>query len=407
MADIKDYAKEKRKLQRKAANEKLTYTEKLEKRRTANRYRTIGLAVILVALILLVIFQYNRHVYTGYDVVTSVERAGYLGTKDNRLGNHVLTYSKDGVYCSDIRGNVTWNQTYEIQDNKMAASGNTVAIGEYNGTNIYVMNAEKPISNIATTLPLRNLTVSDAGFVTAVLDDDDCSYLNTYNPDGELIFQGQAHMNSSGYPIAVSLSPNGELLCVSFLYVDAGVLKTNIKFYNFGSVGANANDYAVSGFTYTDLLVPQVQFINNDTAFAVGDSRLTLYSGSHIPNETVSRLFEEEIKSVYYSDKYIGLVFLSEDSEHLYRMDVYNAETKKAEDFFTGSYYFDIDYTDIFFGKDNFVVYNESDCLITTLKGTVKYSGKFDRSVRLMIPVGTTYKYVLVTDESLDTVQLR
>ena len=64
-------------------------------------------------------------------------------------------------------------------------------------------------------MPIRNLTVSESGYVTAVLDGTDAALLNTYNASGEMIYQGQAHMTESGYPAAVSLSPNGELLCVA------------------------------------------------------------------------------------------------------------------------------------------------------------------------------------------------
>ena len=39
----------------------------------------------------------------------------------------------------------------------------------------------------------------------------------------------------------------------------------------------------VSAYSYSDLVVPKVQFMNNDTAFAVGDSRLMIYSGTQKP----------------------------------------------------------------------------------------------------------------------------
>ena len=49
-------------------------------------------------------------------------------------------------------------------------------------------------------------------------------------------------MNDGGYPISISLSSSGELLAVSYLYVDAGVVKSNVVFYNFGPVGANQSE---------------------------------------------------------------------------------------------------------------------------------------------------------------------
>ena len=106
--------------------------------------------------------------------------------------------------------------------------------------------------------------------------------------------------------------------------------------------------------------------------------------------------------SVFYSDKYVGLVFLSDQAETKYRMDVYNTSAAKV-----GSYYFDVDYTDIFFGDDDMVIYNESECQIFTTDGVEKYHGSFGKSARLLLPAGGSYKYYLVTDSTIDTIQLK
>lgn len=142
--------------------------------------------------------------------------------------------------------------------------------------------------------------------------------------------------------------------------------------------------------------------MNNSTAFAVGDNRLVIYSGSYAPMEVATYMLNEEILSVFYSDKYIGLVFRSEDSERLYRMDVYDASAAVV-----GSFYFDIEYTDVFFGQNTFVAYNETECVITNLDGNIKFNGEFARPVRLMLPAGNSYKFILVTENSIDTVQLK
>lgn len=398
MADIKSYMKEKEKRERKQAG----YKEKIIKHKLANVYRVLLVIAAVIAIAALVAVQYKRHIYTSYDTIASVDSPGVLGSVDCRLGNSILTYSKDGAHCTDAKGNVTWNQTYEIQDIRLAICGSTVAIGAYNGRSIYVQNTEKQLSEITTTMPIRDLTVSADGYVTAVLDGTDAAMIYTYNPKGEVIYQGQAHMTGSGYPAAISLSPNGELLCVAFWYVDAGVLKTNVVFYNFGPVGENVNDCVVSAWSYTDTLIPQVQFMNDSTAFAVGDNRLQIYSGSHSPVETAGFMLDDEIESVFYSEKYIGLVARTEDSEGLYRMDVYDTSASKV-----GSFYINIEYTDIFFGQDNFVAYNETECTVMTLDGIEKFNGEFSKTVRLMLPTGNAYKYLLVTDSSIDTIQLK
>lgn len=398
MADIKSYMKEKKKRERNQAD----YKEKIMKHKLTNVYRFLLVAVAAIALVAVIIVQYRRHVYTDYDIISSVPREHVSGSADLRLGNTILTYSKDGAHCTDAKGNAIWNQTYEFQDVRLAMCGSTVAIAEYNGRNIYVQNGEKQVSKITTTIPVRDVTVSAEGYVTAVLEGTDVTVINTYSPGGENIYEGEARMNSSGYPAAISLSPDGELLCVSYWYLDAGVVKTNVVFYNFGDVGENVSDCMVGIFIYTDTLVPQVQFMNDNTAFAVGDNRLAIYSGSYAPVEIANFMLNEEIQSVFYSDRYIGLVFQSEDSERLYRMDVYDSNAAMV-----GNFYFDIEYTDIFFGQNNFVAYNETECVIITMDGNEKFNGEFDRPVRLMLPVGNSYKFLLVTDSSIDTIQMK
>lgn len=398
MADIRSYMKEKEKREQKQAG----YKQKIRMHKLKAVYRILLVIAAAAALAALAYVQYKRHIYTAYDIVASIDRESVSGAVDVRLGSAILTYSKDGVHCTDAKGNVTWNQTYEIQDAKVAICGSTAAIGAYNGRSIYVQNAEKQLGEITTNMPIRNLTVSSGGTVTAVLADTDITWVNTYSADGEMLYKGQTHMNDAGYPGAICLSPNGEMLCVAYLYVDAGVLKTNVVFYNFGPVGANNSDYIVSAYAYTDMLVPYVQFMNDSTAFAVGDNCLLIYAGSQKPIEKAQYHFDDEVQTVYCSDSYIGLVFRSEDNESAYRMDVYDTAALKV-----GSYDIDIEFTDLFFEQNGFVAYNDTECQIMTLEGIEKFNGTFSKQVSLMLPASGAYQYVAVTDSSIDTIQLK
>ena len=398
MADIANYRKEKEKRQQNQIN----YEQKIRKHKMAAIYRILLVVLVLGAVTALVIVQYKRQIYTGYDIVSTIEREKSSDATDVRLQDAILTYSKDGAHCTDVKGDVSWNQTYEIQDVKLSICQDMVAIGNYNGRDIYVQSKDKQIGTITTTMPIRNVAVSATGYVTAVLADTGVTWINTYSPTGENVYEGQAYMHDGGYPAAISLSPNGELLAISYVYVDAGVVKTNIAFYNLGSVGDNYSDHIVSIYTYQDVLVPQIQFMSNDTAFAVGDSRLMIYTGSQKPVIASEYLYDEEVQSVYFNEEYIGLVFLSDKAEAQYRFDVYNAKAEKV-----GSYYFDMDYTDIMFEKEQFVIYNETECQIITFSNVEKYKGFFSKAVNLMLPTNTAYKYVLVTDSSIDTIQLR
>lgn len=400
MADIRSYMKEKEKREQKQES----YKEKIARHKLAFLSRILLAAAVLIGAALFFYIQYKRHIYTDYEIIASVESAQLEGTTNIRLGNAILTYSKDGAHCTDAKGNVVWNQTFQIQDVRLAVNGDTVAIGDYNGRSIYVANSEKLLGEITTTMPIRDLTVSKEGYVTAVLTDSDITWVNRYDSNGEVKNEGRTHADDSGYPMALSLSPGGELLCVAYLYIDAGIMKTKIAFYNFGPVGSNVTDRLVSTWSYTDMLIPYVRFLDDDTVVAVGDSRLMIYSGSHIPGSPEEHMIDREVRSVFYNERYVGLVFFSDNSENRYQIDVYDTETPNSK---AKTFYFDIEYTDIFFEKGTLVIYNETECQVVTMDGIEKYHGNFAKPVGLMASAGKAYRYLLVTDDSMDTIQLK
>lgn len=398
MADIKNYLKEKEKRE----NQNSDYQSVIRKHKMSNMYKTIiAIVLVIIAIVIFAVQQANKK-YTDYEILSSVLREKAADAVDMQLGNTVLTYSKDGAHCTRSDGIVTWNQTYEMQDIQTAINKNVVAIADYNGRNIYVQDTEQTLGQVTTTMPIKNLAVAENGNVTAVLEDSDVAWLNTYSAGGEMLYKGQTHMHDSGYPAALSLSPNGELLAASFVYVDAGVLKTNIEFYNFGPVGMNQSDFVTGVYTYTDLLVPEINFMNNASAFAVGDGRLMFYKGSEKPVLEAEYLFSEELLSVYYNEKYVGMVYTSDNAESKYVVRIYDADGRKVNDI-----HFDIEYTKILFDKDSVVVYNDTECNVITMDGTVKYNGKFKKTTNLMIPTEKKYRYMLVTNDSIDIIQLR
>ncbi len=398
MADIKNYLKEKEKREQNQVN----YRKKIKKHKITIVYRTLLIITVVIAVIALVVIQYNRRIFSGYDEVASIPREKSANATDLRFHNAILTYSKDGAHCTDAKGNITWNQTYEIQDIKLAMCQDVVAIADYNGRDIYVQSTDKQIGQIKTTMPIKDITVSATGYVTAVLQDTDFTWVNTYNEKGEMIYKGQTQMQETGYPCGMSLSPNGELLAVSYVYMDAGELKTNVVFYNFGPVGANQTDFMESVYIYTDTLIPEIHFMDNNTVFAVGDNGLMIYKGSQKPVLEATYLSNQEIKSVCYNEKNIGIVFLSNDGENDYKLEVYDTAGKKV-----GSYNFDLDYRHLFFGTDYFAVYNETECMIMTFQGVEKFNGTFSKSITMMLPLGTAYRYLLITEDSIDTIQLK
>lgn len=403
MANVRDYLKEKEK--RQGTVKHIDYKEKIRSHKLTIFYRAALLLILAAAIIVFLLVQWQNKVFTNSVITGTAPVTVVQGAHVKNLGGNILLYSKDGASCVDAKGNTVWNRAYEMQTPLISICGQVTAIGDYNGRSIYVMdkNGEKGIIN--TNLPIRDFCVSANGVVAAVLDDANVTRLYVYNGNENTetpIITGKATMDKSGYPFSISLSPNGQLMMISYLYVDSGNMKSSVAFYNFGEVGKNETDNYVSGYDYLDTIVAQAQFMDNDSAFAVSDDRIVFFSGAEKPVNIASNLLEEEVQSVYYSEDYVGLVFIDQSGESAYRLDVYNKAGSRVH-----SQLFDIEYTDIIFNKDQIIIYNDLNCQICNMKGVDRFTGGFEKSTSLVIPTSSVYRYVTITADSVDIIELK
>ncbi len=380
------------------------YKDKIYKHRMSAVYRFLLLVGVVLVLLVVVYMQYKNHVYTSYDTVSMAALDTAESSKYMQLGENVLVYSTDGAHCINTKGEILWNQTFEMQNMIVAANEDTVAIAAHNGHEVYVLDSLNKICEIKTPMPIRGLAVSGTGRVAVALADTKITWIYLYDTDGALLYEVRATMGQSGYPTSMALSPNGELMGVAFSYVDCGLVETRIAFYNFGSVGANVTDYKVNAYTYKDAVVPYFNFLDGETAVAVADDRILIYKGGQKPAEQAQYFIADEIQAVFQNNGYVGVVLRSDVLDMRYKMEVYN---KKAE--LEGTYYFNLDFDEIVFAEDYFVVYNRKECQIQTYGGTNKFEGSFLGAVDLMYPMGKgkSYKYVLVSKTSIDTIQLK
>ena len=392
----------KRKKEEKESKPRISYREKIKSHKFTIFYRTTLIIILIVAVAAGVYVQWKNKIYTENTVVSSIETTITPDRKLMPLSNYLLSYSKDGASCMDAKGNAVWNETYEMQNPIIDVCQNVVAIGDYNGRNIYIMSTAGSMGSITTTKPVRDFSVAANGVVAVVLDDKEVTLIYLYDAQGNELVHFRTTMSESGYPVSVSISPNGQLVCVSYLYVDSGQMKSSVAFYNFGAVGQNSTDNYVSGYDYLDTVVPYTRFLDNKTAIAVSDDRIMFYSGAQKPVSIAENLVSDDIQSVYYGEEYIGLVFNSTESSNRYRMDVYNKAGQLAQ-----TIEFDIEYTDIVFHNDQIIIYNETTCLVYNSSGVQKYAGNFDKSALTLIPLSSGYRYMVITPDSIDTIELK
>ena len=145
------------------------------------------------------------------------------------FGDGVLKYTKDGASYLDAQGKVVWVQSYEMKTPMVSINGEYAAIGDQQGNSIYICNKSGPVGKATTLLPILRVTVSAKGMVAALQEDSKASYIYFYKKDGSsLDINVKSLLSGDGYPVDLSLSPNGTQLITSYMYLDQGILKCKI-----------------------------------------------------------------------------------------------------------------------------------------------------------------------------------
>ena len=368
--------------------------------------RTLILAIVLVILIFLVITIVSESTksYTEQQVTKEVSHKlntdGYYAAYDGNL----LIYSMDGANCTDASGKQLWNITYQMQNPKADVCGEYVAIGDYNGNGLYIMNLDGKKAEIQTLLPIRDFAVSGNGYVAAFVENATTMALYVYSPAGETVAYFDITMEESGYPYNIAISENGRLVAVNFVYIGlngtSGMYESKVAFYNFGSVGANYQDNNVGGYYYADELVGALEYFDDTKCFALSDSSLYYYEGTQIPELTEEIPLDRKVVSYYYSEDYLGLVYRN-TSVGGYDLVIYTDSGKEC-----ATISLDMEYKDIVFDGSYVYVYNQNECRLYTTEGTEKYAGLFDRNTFLLVP-SSKGKFLVLTKSYIESVTLK
>lgn len=377
-------------------------SDRIVRHRLSVFLRILIVLAVIAGIAAIFWIQQKRRNYTDYEVTSTVKRDTSTNATSVLLGDRILSYSNDGANCCDLKGKTVWNETFEMQNPILAVSHSMAAIADYDGGQIYVVDKEESLGEITTNMPIREISVSDDGVVAAILDDSKVTWIYLYSAQGDTLAYFKTTMSQSGYPLSVSISPNSTLVAVSYLQSGSGKVSTGIAFFNFGDVGQNEVDNYMSGYNYDDTVVPDVQFMNNQTAFAVADNRLMFYEGSQKPVSKSETLLDAQVQSVYYNDQYVGLVTYDTSGTNKYMLTVYDASGTVK--FRKG---FNTEYRNIVMTGGNIYIYGDTQCLIYNLFGTQKFAGTLNQDISLIVPGNSISKMAIVSQNSISELKLK
>ena len=368
------------------------------RRRISGRGKKAITVVAVIAAVCLVFLYVEKRSYHSYKVLNTSEQEDVVSTQYVEMDGDILRYSPDGVSVVDSSMNTVWNETYTMQNPIADVNGSRAVIADSEGTSLYICDKKGVTGTVTTSYSIIKVRIAANGMVAAILDNDENTWINFYNSDGSLVAENLTKIDDPGYPMDVAVSDNGVMM-VTFQYVDGSKTTSYVAFYNYGDVGQNEDDRIVSGYTYENVVIPQVECISESQYIALRDDGFSTDQGNQIPKEVKTINVKQEIVSTFFDDQRIGLVFKNNSKDSEYTMEVYsmNGQLKFRKNF-------NVAYSTIKMSDGNIIMYNSSQICVMNSRGVQKYMGSVDGTIRDFFKIGWN-KYLMVMDNGVSTIK--
>lgn len=375
------------------------YRRQLSMHKIAAMKKTAFTVAVVAAVAVGVVFFIEKRSYRTYDIIQTSEQEDIVSTKYEVMSGKILRYSPDGAALVNSEMDAYWSTLYEMQNPVADIRGDWAVIADVDGTSMEIFDKDGEVGSVTTSYSIVKARISSNGLVAAILDGGDSTWINYYDSDGSLIAENQTHVEDPGYPMDVAVSDNGEIMMVTYQFIDGSDTTSYVAFYNFGDVGQNEDDRIVSGYTYEGVVIPEIRYFDTEQSVALREDGFTVYKGRQIPKESATEKVDKEIVSTFCDDDTIGMVFKNGNKDKQYTMKVYsvNGNLRFTKDF-------NIPYTTIKISGGNILLYNDSQICVMNSRGVEKYSGTVDGSINNFIKIGWN-RYLLVLDSGVNVIK--
>ena len=359
--------------------------------------------IIFIAILTGFIYYVCHRRYKGYKVI-ALNETNYENTANYiSFSANLLKYTPDGVSYIDANGNTVWTAGIDMKMPIAVASGDYAAVADLNGNVVCIFNSDGLVNSATMPYSICDVDVADQGAFAVVLESEETNYVNLYDKNGDAVYEIQTTIDKSGYPIDISISDDGEKLFTSYINIGNSSVYNTLTAYNFGDVGQNSNaDRMVGGYKFDDEIITKLEFVDNDTVVAFGTESITIYSMKEKPAEKAAIDLDNEVRSIFYNEDYIGIVEKKEDDNTSCRLVAYDLQGKQK---LTEN--IDFEYTDIYAAPKEIIIYGGNRLQIYRLNASTKFDGKLGGDILSAIPNAKSLEYVVVYPDSTEIIKLK
>ena len=368
-----------------------------------SRKRQQRIAIVCIIIVIVSVMTYLLVSLQTYTKVRVSDTYPEKGASDNsyvQFLDGVIKYSKDGIAYMDQTGKEVWNQSYQIKNPMLDVNNKSVAVADKDGNDILIFQEEGLKGEVHTTMPVERISVSEQGIVSAILKNESAMKIMCYDIKGNVLVEHKTTLAGTGYPIDIALSADGNLMQVLYLYTQKGQIVSRLHYYNFGDAGEGKTDHQVTAENYKDTILASGFFMNAETSAVVGDNRVVIYEGKDTPEQVANIKLDKEIKNVFHSEKYVGLI-LKNQGKSGYELRLYDKSGKVVL-----SKDFKGDYKHVKICNNQVIMYDGKNCNIYMKNGIQKFKGETDSNILEIFPVEGVNRYIIMSANGMEKVRL-
>lgn len=385
-------------------SEQNQYEKRIQRHKRQKLFVIVGIVGVLAVVCVYMVNSYINRKFNSYNVSKTIERQDTGSTAYYPYKNQVLKVSRDGASAVDAEGNITFNGSYEMQKPAVDICEDYIAVADIGGKDIYVFDGENSGTKITVTSPIIQVQVARQGVIAVLTEGKDTNtiqLLKTNTTTDAVIVDRPTNVYSNGFPVSIALSDDGTKLVTSYLLVNNGVIQNQITFYNFGEVGQNEVNKMVGMKDFGKTIVSKVTFLGNDTVCVFKEDGFELFSMKEKSKEIENITFKQEIKSVFHSSSYVGVVLDNGTQENPYQVVVYDTSGNKVLDCSI-----DYNYEQIYCTEKEILFFSEYEGHVLKLNGVEKFRYNFPSPVISLLPINDYNKYFLISDNNIDIIKL-
>lgn len=357
----------------------------------------IVVAVMIVTGTCLVI---ENQTYTSVTTADSYKKNTEDSNQYAAFSDGMIRYSRDGVVFLNKKNQEKWIQPCQIQNPVIDINEDVFAVADIGGNTIMIFQKSGLKGEIETTLPIEKIAVSNQGIVSAILKNESTPQIISYDAVGNILVEHQVNLNSTGYPISLDMSADGKNLLVSYLSTKNGTLKSVFASYNFGQAGQQKTDNLIYTEEFEQTVVADVFYMDASTSVAVGDKSFVIYEGTQSVKKKKEVNLNQEIRSEFHSDKYIGFVLTNQDKSG-YEVQLYDKTGKQMINReITG------EYSHAKLAGDEMILFDGTKGCVISDTGIQRFKGDWGMDVQDVVPTEGIHRYLLAGADELRVVYL-